>query len=198
MDFVKLSGLIEYANAHHFAISHQQFGGELEFAKGDGLDCAGLQVQGAADLAAGRVAVSVQDAAAAMRALARECDLRTGAIEFRAPLDQLFDARRTFFHQDARGFLVAKAVAGLQRVFEMQPNFVVVAECRCDTTLRVLGVRLRDLALGEAKHATRGGKFHRRAQAGDTRANNDEIGFGRKSWHYRIHGSTQLRHADAT
>ena len=68
----------------------------------------------------------------------------------------------------------------------MQPNFVVVAEGGSNSTLRVLRVGLCDLALGEAKHATRGGKFNRRAQAGDTRANNDEIGFSSKSWHSDI------------
>ena len=64
--------------------------------------------------------MSVQHAVAAVRAFAGEGDLGAGAIELRAPLDQLFDARRAFFDQDARGFFVAQSIAGLQRVFQMQ------------------------------------------------------------------------------
>ena len=127
--------------------------------------------------------MSVQHTVAAVRALACENNLCAGAIELRAPLDQLFDARRTFFHQHARRFFVAQTVAGPQGVFQMQPDFVVVAERSGDAALRITRVRLRDLALGEAEHAARRSELHRGAQAGDARANYDEIGFGWKSWH---------------
>ncbi len=92
----------------------------------------------------------MQNAVAAVRAFAGERDLGSGAIELRAPLDQLLDARRTFFDQHARGFFVDQAVAGLQRVFQMKPDFVVIAERGGDSALRVLRVGLGDLALGEA------------------------------------------------
>src|SRR5208337_3170126 len=65
----------------------------------------------------------------------------------------------------------------------MQTHFVVVAERRGDATLRVLGVGFRHLAFGEAEHAARGRKFHRRAQAGNACAHHDEIGLRRKSFH---------------
>ncbi len=141
----------------------------------------GFQIQCAANLASGRVAVSVQHAVAAVRAFAGERDLGSGAVELRAPLDQLFDAGRAFFDQHARGLFVDQSVAGLQRVFQMQANFIVIAERGRNTALRILRVGLGDFALGQAKHAARRRKFHRGAQAGNTRANNDEIGFGRKS-----------------
>ena len=142
----------------------------------------GLQIQRAANLAAGGISVGMQHAAAAVRALAREGDLGAGAIELRAPLDQLLDARRAFLHQHARGLFVAQAVAGLQRVFQVQPNLVVVAERSGDAALRILGVGFRHLLLGQAKHAAGGGKLHRGAQAGNARAHHDEVGFGRKSF----------------
>ena len=105
--------MIEHANAHYLAISNQQLGRELEFAKGNGLDCAGLQVQRAANLSARRVAMSVQDTAPAVRALACKRDLRSRTIEFRTPLDELFNPWRAFFDQDARCFLVAQTIASL-------------------------------------------------------------------------------------
>ena len=41
--------------------------------------------------------MGVQDAAAAVRALLRERELRALAIELRAPLDELLDGRGTVF-----------------------------------------------------------------------------------------------------
>ena len=128
--------------------------------------------------------MSVQHAVAAVRALARKSNLGAGAIELRAPLDQLFDARRTFFDQHARRFFVAQTVAGPEGVFQMQPDFVVIAKGSGDATLRITRVRLRDLALGQAEDAACRSELHRGAQAGNARANHDEIGFGGKSWHY--------------
>ena len=137
----------------------------------------GLEEERAANLAAGGVAVGVQHAIAAVRAFAGEGDLGAGAIELRAPLDEFFDARRTFFHQNARRFFVDQPVAGLQRVFQMQPNLIVVAERGRDTALRILRIRLGDFALGQTEHPARGRQFDRSAQAGNARAHHDEIGF---------------------
>ena len=141
--------------------------------------------------------MGVQHAVAAVRAFAGEGDLGAGAIELRAPLDQLFDARRAFFHQDARGLFVAQAVAGLQRVLQMQADFIVIAERGGDAALRVLRVGLRDLALGQTQHAARGRQFHRGPQAGDARAHDDEIGFGRKSLHGVLDGFMVARRQSA-
>ena len=67
----------------------------------------------------------------------------------------------------------------------MQADFVVVAERGGDAALRILRVGFGDFALGQTQHAARGREFHRSAQAGDARAHNDEIGFGRQSFHGR-------------
>jgi len=50
----------------------------------------------AADFAAGGVAMSVQDAGAAVRGLARKGKFRAGAIEFGAPFDELRNVLRAF------------------------------------------------------------------------------------------------------
>ena len=106
VNLVELAVLVEQANALNAAVTHQQVGGEFEFAEGDVLERRGLQVECATNLAAGGIAVRVQNAAAAVRAFASEGDFGSGAVELRAPLDQLFDARRAFFHQNARGLFV--------------------------------------------------------------------------------------------
>ena len=121
--------------------------------------------------------MGVQHAIAAVRAFAGEGDLGAGAIELRAPLDELLDARRAFLDQDARGLFVHQAIAGFQRVFQMKTDFVIIAERGGDAALRILRVRFGDFAFREAKHASRGRQFHRSAQAGDARAYDDEIGF---------------------
>ena len=145
----------------------------------------GFQIKRAADFAAGGIAVGMQHAVAAVRAFAGKGDLGAGAVELGAPLDQLFDAGRTFLDQHARGLFVAQAVAGLQGVFQMQADFIVVAERGGDSALRVLRVGFGDFALGQAEHASGGGKLHRGAQTGNARAHHDEIGFGRQCLHAR-------------
>src|SRR5271166_2149416 len=89
-DFVRLPRFIEYANAGHAAVTQHQFGGELELVEADVLLRRSFQVQRAPDLAAGRISMSVQHSATAVRSLAGESDLGARAIEFRAPLDELF------------------------------------------------------------------------------------------------------------
>ena len=75
-----MPGLVKHANPGDAAILHQQIGGELEFAKGNGRLRLRFQKKGAANLAAGRVAVSMQHATAAVRAFSSEGNLGAGAI----------------------------------------------------------------------------------------------------------------------
>src|SRR5664280_1876202 len=75
-----------------------------------------------------------------MRPFASECDLGAGAIELRTPRDELLDTVRAFFHQDARSLFVAQAVTRLERVLQVEADFVVVAKRGGDATLRVLRV----------------------------------------------------------
>src|ERR1019366_5657460 len=138
-DLVRLARLVENPDPNHAAVAHQQVGGEFEFPEDDGLQGRGLEVERAANLAPGGVAVSVQHTAAAMRPFASERDLGTGAIELRTPRDELLDTGRAFFHQDARSLFVAQAVASLERVLQVEADFVVIAKRGSDATLCVLG-----------------------------------------------------------
>ena len=69
-------------------------------------------------------------------------------IELRAPLDELLDAHRTFFDEDARGVRVAEAVAGDERVLQVEADFVLIAERDRDAALSVLRVRFGEFQLG--------------------------------------------------
>ena len=81
-----------------------------------------------------------------------------------------------FFHQDARGLFIAQAVAGLQRVVQMQADFIFVAQGRRDTALRVL--RVGSVTSCLARHSTRPAEAssHRSSQTCNAGANNDEVG----------------------
>ena len=95
----------------------------------------------------------MQHPAAAVRPLPGEGDLGAGAVELCAPLDQLLDARRSFLHQNARRLFVAQAIAGLQRVFQVQAHLILVTERSRNATLRILGVGFRHLLFGQTHHA---------------------------------------------
>ena len=71
--------------------------------------------------------MSVQDAVAAVCALARKSQLGAFAVEFRAPLNQFLDALRTFFYQYLGSIGVAQPIARIECVLEMKADLVFVA-----------------------------------------------------------------------
>jgi len=93
------------------------------------------------------------------------------------PRDEFLDTGRAFFHQDARGFFVAQAVAGLERIFQVKTDFIVIAKGRRRYHLRVLRVGFRDLTFRQTQNAARGRKFYRGPQTRDACTHDDEIGF---------------------
>ena len=103
----------------------------------------------------------MQYAAAAMCALTGEGDLRSGAVEFRAPLDQFFDPRRTFLDEYPRGVLIHQAVTGLQCVFQVKPDFIFIAQRSRNSALCVLCIGLGDFLLRKAEDTACGRKLHR-------------------------------------
>ena len=103
----------------------------------------------AADLATGGVA-GVQHATNRVRRLAPEGGTSVGvAIEPRAPFEQLADVGDALLDQDADGGFIAESVAGADRVGRMEGRTVVVADRGRDASLRVTGVALAGLGLGQ-------------------------------------------------
>ena len=188
-------GLVQDPDATDPAVFLGQVGGEFEFADGDVLQRLGLHVQGAADLAAGGVALGVQDTRAAVRTLTGERQLGPGAVEFRSPGNQLLDALGAFLHQHLGRFGVAEAVAGVERVLKVEADFVFVAEGRGNPALGILGVGFRQLAFGEHEHTSGGGELDGGPQTGHTSSHDYEIAIGQGAFHEP--GNLTTRHNPA-
>src|ERR1700761_5884795 len=82
-----------------------------------------VEEQCAADLRASGISVGVQDARKTMRGFAGQqerASFSSITIEACTPLDQLFDAARTFVDEHLGGRAIDKAVACVFRVFEVK------------------------------------------------------------------------------
>ena len=97
------------------------------------------------------------------------------AIEPRAHAEQFADVADAVLDQRGDGGFVAQAVARAQRVGRVQRRAVVVADGRGDAALRVAGVALGRIGLGQDEHAAGRRERDRRAQAGDAAADDDEV-----------------------
>ena len=97
------------------------------------------------------------------------------AIELRAPVDQLLDGRRAFFHQRAHRRRIAQAIPGVQRVLLVQAHVVVVAERDRDAALRVLRRRFAQAVLRDHEHLARVRQFDGGAQSGHARADHQKV-----------------------
>ena len=73
------------------------------------------------DLAAGGIAVRVEDAGAGVRALAGEHEFAVFAIEGGAPGEELFDAAGTLLDKYASGLRVDEAIAGGEGFVSLAP-----------------------------------------------------------------------------
>ncbi len=118
-----------------------------------------------------------------MGAFASKGKLGAFAVELRAPPDQFFDPFRSILDQDLRGVGIAKPIAGVERVLQVQADFVFVAEGRGDPALRQLCARIRNFALGKHKNAPGGGQFNGGAQSGNSGADDEKISFRPSGWH---------------
>ena len=97
-----------------FSGFNQQARGECMRLELNVWKCRGLGVQCAADFAPCGITVGMQNARAAVSAFASEGKFGSGAVKLRAPGNQVLDALRTFFNQNADGFRIAEAVTGLE------------------------------------------------------------------------------------
>ena len=134
--------------------------------------------QGAADLGAGRVAMGVQNAVAAVRALAGEQQLAGSglAVEAGVPLKQLVDARGALRDEDMAGNGVDEAGAGADGVFGMLFDISRAAERDGDAALGVAGVGLPEALLGDEQDVCVVGEADGGAKTGDACADDDESG----------------------
>ena len=124
---------------------------------------------------AGGIAVRVQHAVAAVRALPGERELRPFAVELRAPGDQLLDRARPFFHQGPHRRAVAKAVARVERVLLVEFHFVVVAQGHRNPALGVFGGRLLKALLGQHEDTPCFRQFDGGTQPRDACSNHQKI-----------------------
>src|SRR4051812_24840152 len=107
MDRAVNSMIVDDFDSADAAIFGNQIGRELELADRNFRKRLGFRVKRPLNFASGRVAVSVQNTVAAVRALAAKGELSAFAIELRSPCDQLFDTLRCILYQNFRSFRVA-------------------------------------------------------------------------------------------
>ncbi len=122
--------------------------------------------------------MGVQDAVAAVRALAGEGQAAGFAVELRAPIDELLDGGGAFLDERVHGGAVAQAVAGVEGVLLVKLHLVVVAESHGDAALGVFGGRFVQALLGHHQDAAGGRQFDGGAQPGHARADDQKIGRG--------------------
>src|SRR5438132_11958862 len=127
---------VNEANADCLSIFDDKSGGESVSAKMKMRNGIGAGEKRAADLAAGRVAMRMQNARTAMSGFPREGQLRTGSVEFGAPFNELRDVFGTFFDKQRHRFGPAKAVACVNGVLLVEADLVFVAERDGDAALR--------------------------------------------------------------
>src|SRR6266702_636740 len=162
-------------NADYATVFDDQIRRESEFSESDVLDGCGAMIKSSPDLSTRGISMRVQHSIAAMCAFAGERQLGALAVELRTPLDQLLNACWTFFDQHAGGVRITQTVAGIQRVLQVEADFIFIAQGRGNSTLRILCVALVPLTFGKAEHGPMAAQFDCGAHSGNSRAHYDEI-----------------------
>ena len=158
----------------------EQIGHAGEAAELDIRQAGGVAVEGFGDLAAGGIAVGVENAVARMSAFAAEHELAVFAVEFSAPLEELFDDVGAFGDEGADGLLVAEAVASHEGVADVEVEAVVLGHGGGDAALGVLRRGLAELILGEEQNASGGGELNGGTETGDAGADDQEVDMDRR------------------
>jgi hypothetical protein len=127
--------------------------------------------------------VRVQNAIAAVRSFAAERQFGAFAIELSTPANQLFNSLWSILNQNARRIGIAKTIAGVECVLQVQADFIFVAECGGNAALRELGAGVCNFAFYQHEHAARWGKLDCGTQSGDSGADHQKIGFSCCGWH---------------
>src|SRR5208283_269947 len=167
---------IHEANAGGAAVFENEFGGEGVGAHVEMRDGVSAGEEGAADLAAGGMAVGVEDAGTAVGGFTGEGELGAGAIEFGAPFDELGDVVGAFFDEESDDVGAAEAVTGVEGVLFVEADFVFVAEGDGDAALGVGGSGFGKIGLGEDEDGAGFAELDGGAHAGDAGTDDEVIG----------------------
>src|SRR6266568_1370506 len=119
--------LIHHTNSDDFAIAGHKVSREFELVNSDLWNRLCPGIERALNFTASGIAVRMKNAIAAVRAFTSKGQLSAFAIELRSPRDQFFDAPRGIFHQYPCRFWIAKTIARIQGILQMQTDFVFVA-----------------------------------------------------------------------
>ena len=170
-------------------IEDQVYGGG-PLAEGDVWQAADVLQEGAGDLAAGGVAVGMEDAGEAVGAFAGALELAVGvAVESGSEVEELVDAPGARLDQQRGGGFADEAIAGGDGVGQVQPDILVSTHGDGDAALGVGGVGFRERFLGDDEDGPGGAEAIGSTEARDAAAYHDEV----KPLHVRI-----LRRAEET
>jgi hypothetical protein len=153
----------------------EQVDGEKMFAEGD----VGMQLdsgqEGTFDFPA-RSILGVEDAAFGVAALAAKAEGAVfAAVEPGAIVNKLLHTQGAIFDDHAHHFLIAKAIARVERVGNMGFEGVHVGNHGGDATLRILGIALVFVALGDDEHLAQLRRLERKRQSGHAGTDHQKI-----------------------
>src|SRR5258708_139118 len=114
MNVVNVSGrFFEESKTGDAPVFKEQLGGKRKRADLNGLSSLSARQKSPANFTPCGVTVRVEDAGAAMRCFAGECQLRSRAVKLCAPLDQFLDVTGAFFDESLDSLRATKAIASL-------------------------------------------------------------------------------------
>ena len=158
-------------------VLRQQVDGEVVLQHGDVRVLAHRFDERPFDLGAREVLV-VEDAVFGVAALAVELEASVGGlVEARAPGDEVADELRRAAHDQLDGLPVTFAGAADERVLDVFLEGVGGIRHRADAALRIVGVALLHLALGDDRDVSVGCGLECERQACRARADDQKVGF---------------------
>src|SRR5262245_46718762 len=101
-------------------------------------------------------------------------------IELRSPIDQLSNISRTFFDEHADRCRVAQAIARRDGVRGVNRGTVIGSDRNGNAALRVAGVALARLGLGQYENAARGRERNRGSKTRNAGSDDQKVGRSRR------------------
>ena len=112
-----------------------------------------------------------------MRTFAGEHESALFSIEACTPAQQLFHTHRAFLDEHPRRVAIDEAVSRGDGVREVQRDIFIAAESDSDSPLSVVGIRLAEGFFCDDQYAASFRESDSGAQAGNSRAYDQKIGF---------------------